>query len=324
LLELGQAQHDDALVLLGHDGMARSHQACCEQQAALEHAEAVWSSYDIVRHHRLVEITGHDPRMSSGVTSAFALWELGRIAEALERMEVTLEHARSLGNRYTRSLALVYGSTFYYAVQQRERACRVASEARDLARELEIPVDLAFSEMLIAACSAPVEERLGRMMAALAGSSEEGEDPSSARLTVAPFFVEALIRQGLFEGAAEAATEALGLVAETGDRSHEPYLLMSRAHCRADDAQKDHGFQEALACARSIGFRLSELRASRWYARFLGATGRPEEALALLAPILRHFEGEPDIVDLADARGLARALSSGSRIDPISPEFRVR
>ena len=327
LLALGEERGEEDWILLGRDSLGRSHQAQCEMAAALPHADFVWESYDAERHRPLALQVGQDIRMNSGITSAFALWELGRFREAHARMEAALEHARTIGHTYSASLALLYGSLFFYSALDRGRAGAIAAEARTRAAELELEIDEAFASFLIAACDPPGAARLAALQRALARlQAAEGaeRESSGGRISVLIVLAQTLLHEDRRADALAAADAGLALVGATGDRLLEPGLLATRGIALADPDDGEAHLRRALAGARELGFRLTGLRVTRYLARHLAARGRRAEAAALLVEGLAGYEHELEIPDLADARHLLSCLETGSRapVDPMPPSFR--
>jgi predicted ATPase len=112
------------------------------------------------------------------------------------------------------------------------------------------------------------------------------------------------------DGALATFDEALAAVG--AERAHRPEILVSRAQCfarfAADPATVEAAFR-AAEDANAIEAFSWALRAATGLARVLAATGRRDEARAVLTPIYARFtEGFGD-TDLVEAKALLQELA---------------
>jgi predicted ATPase len=87
--------------------------------------------------------------------------------------------------------------------------------------------------------------------------------------------------------------------------------LRGELHLKSgSEQQAERDFEEAIACARRIGGKFYELRATTSLARLLAPHGRREEARTTLAEIYNWFTEGFDTADLKDAKALLDELSA--------------
>jgi predicted ATPase len=139
---------------------------------------------------------------------------------------------------------------------------------------------------------------------------------------------------GDLEGGLAMLTEALALVARTGERWSEAelhrlkgaLLLRSKArrlelavspsdfgYCALLAEQADASFRQALEVASRQQAKSWELRAATSLGRLWQSQGKRKQALDLLAPIYAWFTEGFDTADLRDAKTLLDELSATPR-----------
>jgi predicted ATPase len=139
-----------------------------------------------------------------------------------------------------------------------------------------------------------------------------------AQLLYLVWLAEATGQAGDVEAGLRLLTEALEACTTTGrgDGLAEAYrlqgeLLLQRGG-RAQAAEADACFQQALTIARRQQAKSWELRAATSLSRLWQQQGKREEARALLAPIYGWFTEGFDTADLQQAKALVEALAGES------------
>jgi predicted ATPase len=120
---------------------------------------------------------------------------------------------------------------------------------------------------------------------------------------------EAEASAGSLDIALSAVDEALTVTPD--HEVYNPYLFWLRGelHLKSgSEQQAEQDFKEAIACARRIGGKFYELRATTSLARLTASQGRREEARLMLAEIYNWFTEGLDTTDLIDARKLLDEL----------------
>jgi predicted ATPase len=181
-----------------------------------------------------------------------------------------------------------------------------------LASEQGFPAWLSLGQIFRGWARAEGDERgagLSLVEQALADHTATGE-----RLEV-PYLmslrVECLAERVRLQDGLAALAQAMALAESTGEAwfDAELHRLKGEILLRESrgDAAATESFQRALDIARTQGARTWELRAGLSLARLLIAKRKHAAAHALLAPILRTFEGEAGLADLDEARRLLAA-----------------
>ena len=121
----------------------------------------------------------------------------------------------------------------------------------------------------------------------------------------------AQLRAGLFDRAQASLDESTRIADATGQHPYDAEHSRLQAEVfgavgATDDAERK--YRQALETSRQQGARWLELRAARGYAHHLVEHGRPDEARAVLQPILSWFTEGRDTMDYLYAEGLLRTL----------------
>jgi predicted ATPase len=123
---------------------------------------------------------------------------------------------------------------------------------------------------------------------------------------------EATLAAGLLDDARGAARAGLALSAETGQLFYDSAFHWLQARILlaggGDVGEAEALLRRALSIARDQGARSFELRAAKSLAQLLRDRSRPDEARALLAPLLAWFSEGFDTADLAAAKALLDSL----------------
>src|SRR5262249_36609160 len=134
-------------------------------------------------------------------------------------------------------------------------------------------------------------------------------------------FVETIVadaeaRAGNFTEADRLLAAAAQRIERSEERWAQPELLRVTGEVALARTPPDHDtarrlFESALECARGQGAAMWELRAGTSLGRLLNATGRKDEAEALLQPLVDRIASGGDTVDLREARQALASAANG-------------
>ena len=103
--------------------------------------------------------------------------------------------------------------------------------------------------------------------------------------------------------------EGLAMAQETEEHFTDPYLYRLRGEFLlnqdpANFVRAEEAYQTAIAIAKGQSARSYELLASLSLAKLYQSTNRPNEAHAVLAPVLEGFARTPEMLEIAEAQAL--------------------
>lgn len=262
-----------------------------------------------------------DQRITARITLARVLWLQGFPDSALREVRSNVEEAVSLGHALSLSNALA------------QAACPVALLAGDLAsaRRFSDMLRRSTAEHALDVWRAYADCFDGDLLVR-GGDHAAGLRllrPAVDELLRAGFtqyltgflgtLAQALIGAGRAEEALVATGDALARCKRTGERWCVAELLRIRGEAVARGAAPDAGedaealLRQAIQAARSQGALSWELRAATSLATFLRGRGRPDDGLALLAPVLARFSEGFATTDVQRAAGLLKELKQPPR-----------
>src|SRR6185295_15668484 len=247
---------------------------------------------------------------------AWTLALMGRLDEAAARDREGLEHARQLGDAFSLAWGCHAGAVTRQMFGDWRTSEGLAAEAVTLAAEHGFPYVLGMATVdqgwaLIMQGNAAGIPLLRRGVAAI--------DATGARL-VRPAYLGMLALADKIEGRPDAAAarldDALREVERTGERVHEPDLLIGRSNLLAADASSrpamraaEEGLRRACDVARALGACLLGLRAALALARLYQQCGRDAEGHAAVAAAHAPFADlRPRVPEIAAARRLLAEL----------------
>ena len=116
------------------------------------------------------------------------------------------------------------------------------------------------------------------------------------------------------ESALAAVDAGLAIAEATGEHYTDPYLYRLRGEVLlmrspGEPGPAEEAFQTAIAVANGQGARGYALMASYSLAKLYQATGRPDDAQAVLVPALEGFVPTPEMPEIAEAQALLSRLS---------------
>jgi predicted ATPase/transcriptional regulator with XRE-family HTH domain len=230
-------------------------------------------------------------------------WTLGRFTEAIERLHVSLEKARALGERWHEAAAGEYIGIVMHERGEYKEARLYFIEALALARQLGDPMLIAhvlayMSRTLIALGRTTEADSI--LQESLALAQEIGYRPGIGHA------LDGLGRLAQTTNRDKASTlfaASYNVYKETGDLRNMARVLSHQGYnslARGDDADAQSSFLTALRLTREGGFTSFALDALAGLASLQVKQGDMEHALELLWIVLSHPAGWQDTKAHAD------------------------
>ncbi len=304
LVDMGERQHSQELLSMGHRMMTSSLVSYGQMRAAAEHAERVLASLplELEQLRRLATRQGLEPRSATLAFASVIYSVLGQVDKARRYGREAVEWIERIVHPQTLGLVL-----FYTAM-----SCRIRGELGEALERVERSIELSREQGngMLRAYAGLIQgwclSGLGRPREGLVLIRRGIDDWRSLGFrSMLPFqgylLAESLLTLGRVREGLAVVHEALAGVDATGERDSEVELHhlhgeLLWADGRAHEA-KPH-FLLALALARQRGLGLVELRVTESLSRLLRELEQPEEARALLEALQ------------ASGPGLAPRLSS--------------
>jgi predicted ATPase len=244
--------------------------------------------------------------MIARAMSSRPLWILGYPDRAEARARETLQLARSQRQPMTLVFALLVTQGVHLVRGEVAEALAIGDEVVALCKEYGLPQEREWSRSF-----------QGAALAAL-GRLDEGIDQLTDSLAVQQAIGAGLVRSaflavladllrfaGRVEDGLRAVDEGFAHAEQSGEGGYLAELHRARAELlrvKADDVAAEASFGAAVEYARRQQARSFELRAATGWAQLLMASGRDEEARAVLAPVYQWFTEGLGTVDLVAAR----------------------
>jgi predicted ATPase len=316
LLDLGEEQGDEDLVLQGHHSQWTTQLYLGDMVSALHHCDQAIALYRSDRHHRQTYLYGgHDPGVCAMAVSATALWVLGFPDKGLERMRKGVDLARRLGHVGTIANSYYQFSQIHLMRGDLSELAELTDQVAEVAREQGLEGDLVITEFMegwLMAQHGQEADGISRMRDALARRRAKGRQIEETWFLA--LLIDALGRSGAIDEALEVLESAMADIESTEMRYGEAELnrltgeLLLKRH-PPDAEAAEASFEAALLSARSSQARSFELRAATSLARLWERQGKPEEARLLLAPIYGWFTEGFETTDLKEAKSMLEQLA---------------
>jgi tetratricopeptide (TPR) repeat protein len=238
-------------------------------------------------------------------------WMLGYPDRSLKQLRAAVESAETLGHPVTLAWVLCW-SAFIHAFRHEPSAVAdYAGRALRICEEHRIAHYHAWADCELGwALSASGEQEKGAVQIAQ-GVDSYGLGVSQHILLALQ--ADAQLAIGKPEAALESVAAGLKAVEKMGEAPLEAELYRLKGEALLAGAgtlsEAETAMQQAIAVARRQNAKSWELRAAMSLARLRRQQGRPQEAVALLAPILGWFTEGLDTADLQAARTLLADLT---------------
>lgn len=298
LLQQGAELGDQNLEIVGHRAASACHYWLGEFEAARRAGDHVHRLYDPERHRGIVALTNIDPFTGEGIYRAQFLWMMGYPDQALEAYAATEANARRRGHPFDLAFALTLGSQVFDYLCDSDALLQRTEEAERIGREHGIPL---LGEIMVEISRGVAWLRAGRLPDAVTQLDRGIERLMQTGHRIWVWYLKALQAEGLalmgeLDGAWALIQESIARTEAGEERSHYAEVLRLKGWMlilRGQADQADLTLRKALAVARDHCAKSWELRAATTLARLLADRGKPQEALAALAPVCTWFtEGD--------------------------------
>lgn len=277
------------------------------------HAARGLSYYDRERDKGSAWVYGLDTATGCLIDLARTSWFMGYPDEALRRIREAVEHTRRIDHAFSLGEALCFAAAVHLLRGEGESALQFGEEASAVSDKYSLPQWTAAGK--IASGWSKID--LGMPTEGI-GDLQQGVTMWKAIESGAalPWFL-ALLAEGYIKvhepsKALDALDEAQRLIDHTGEGFYaaEVQRLRGEVHRLTGDAvAAEQAYMESLRLARAQQALSLELRAAMGIGR-IWMESRPEEALALIKPVIGRFTEGYETRDLKDAMEMLTVLSA--------------
>jgi adenylate cyclase len=280
-----------------------------------EHLEAALADYDPRTHpdHALV-YGGYDPGVACSFWLAWTLALLGRLEEAAARDRDGLERARRLPDTFSLAWAHYATGVSRQVFGDLAASEEASAEAVRLAEEHGFPHVLGMA-MVNQGWALMMQGNTARGIPLLRRGVAAVDTTGAALLR--PLYLGMLAAADAIESRPDAALRrfdhALAEIERTGERLHEPTVLIARSRLLGSSGggadAVEACLRRALDVARAQGARLIELRAAVAFVRQCHGRGGAADGRSILAAAHAGFANvRPAVPEIVAARELLAEL----------------
>jgi predicted ATPase len=279
-------------------------------EPALAHYRSSFEMFD--PHQQLVrDWPGSHPGVLCQSYLALISWMLGYPDRSLDELRAAVRSAETLGHAFTLAQTLHYAALVHIFLYEASAAADYAERALRICEEQRIaqyhPYALCERGWALAA-SGESEKGLAQI-----GQGVDGIGLGTLQHMMLALQADAQLAIGKPEAALASVAAGLEAVEKTGGAPLEAELYRLRGEALLAGAgmvsEAETAIEKAIAVARRQNAKSWELRAATSLARLRRQQGRPQEAAALLAPILGWFTEGFDTADLQAAHTLLAELT---------------
>jgi len=279
------------------------HVASCEQMAK---ALPLYEEGNYQSHS--ASFAGHDPKVCALGERALALWLLGYPERSLEAIREATAWAQRLAHAGTTAHGMDYRLMVHRYRRDVPSVRRYAEEMMTFGEKHDLPVQRAKGKVFLGWAIAE-EGELERGIALM----REGLEVQKAIDTREdfPVFFEMLAGAYARCGRQDLAQDLLAEILEETERTGLCYWTPELYRVRGEkllsmtpggEVEAEGWFNRSVDLAREQQVKSLELRAAISLARLESRRGRPDRALALLAPVYAWFQEGFDTADLIEAK----------------------
>lgn len=315
-LRIAEELSDPDLLLQAHHALWAPYHFLGQHTQALAHTEAGLALYQHPAHEALSPHYGwHDAVCCALGTACEALWQAGLLEQTAQKQRELIEHAKRLEQPFNCADGFV-GVAFTFHLL---RAPALAQPFAEMA--LRVGIERGSSGLRIAAAiplgwSLAMQGRTEEGLALIEEGMEErrkmGNHTHKSRNSA--MLAEANLVAGRPDAAIDAVEQGIDAFARYRDSICAPDLWRLKgdalAALGAADGEVEACYQAALALARELGAKVSELRATTHLARLRQRQGCPQEGLGILQSVYDWFSEGFDTPDVLAAKGLLEELTT--------------
>ena len=307
LLDIASRSGDPATLVQAHHAAWATAFSRGDLNATLRHTDEGLRLYDEERDSALLARFGnHDAKVCGHMFRARALALLGRIEEATQHSDNSIQFARKITHPFSHALALVFASGLGQLLCDCTATRNYADGAIKIAREQEFRLlhawALAF-EGWAEAHDGRFEEGLQKIIDSIGNVREISCGQFQPHLH--GLLAEARLKAGQFSEAMSAVEEALVLVVQSGERFYEAELLRLKGELqliieREMPRQAECAFLDSLEVSKSQNANLFTVRTVASLARLWLRDGKPQQASKLIERTMVEGESLARTVDYSE------------------------
>jgi tetratricopeptide (TPR) repeat protein len=307
-LRVAERLGDAARLVGGHMSLGNVLYYQGKLEPALAHFRRGFELFD--PHMQFPDWPGSHPGVQCQFYPPRISWMLGYPDRSLAELRAAVRSAETLGHPLTLTQALCFAALVHIFRHEPSAAADSAGRALRICEEQRIApfhaVALCADGWALAA-SGESEKGLAQIGQGLAGIGLVGHDMFLA------LQADAQLAIGKPEAALASVAAGLEAVEKTGGSAAEAELYRLRGEALLAGAgtvsEAETAIEKAIDVARRQNAKSWELRGAMSLARLRRQQGRPQEAAALLAPVLAWFTEGFDTADLKEAKTLLDQLT---------------
>ena len=288
---------------------------------AHDHFQKTIELYDQARHADFANRFGADPRATTEIFDALALWILGQIDDSLRLVDRALTDAGSAAHAPTMGHSLLFAA-WLGLVRCNPEAVAIYSRAfADIVSRYDLPAFFAGQAAFFQAwkkwSDTAEKPRLAEMRKGIETAREQGVVWFLSSLEAALAGAEA--SAGERDSGLRRLDDAFAELKTTESRWYEAEIHRIRGEILlkrdpANTSAAEQSLQAAIAIAQSQKARSFELRAALSLAKLYRAANRDADAHAVLAPAVEGFPPTQRFPELTEAQTLLAALAQSDAV----------
>ena len=278
-------------------------------EPALPHFRRGFERFD--PNMRFPDWPGPHPAVACQFFLALVSWMLGHPDRSLDELRAAVRSGETLGHPVTLAQTLCWAALVHIFRQEPSAAADCAERALKICEEHHIAHHHAYALCVdgwALSASGEGEEGLAQIRQGV-----DGFGLGASQHMLLALQADAQLATGKPEVALASVAAGLRAVEKMGGAPLEAELHRLRGEALLAGAgtvsEAETAIEQGIAVARRQNAKSWELRAAMSLARLRRQQGRPQEAAALLAPILGWFTEGFDTVDLKDAKTLLDKLT---------------
>ncbi len=313
--QVAQQSDDSTQILLAHQILGVTCMFVGEFARSVRHLQQVTVYYDRDTHHPLAFILGQDPAVNSLLWQFYDLWYLGYPDQALEKSQEGMALAQELDHAFSS----------FFLIAFKTRLHRWRREATEVYKLTEIQLGYWREYKMELATVGAMQEQA--WVLSMQGHLDEAIPMYEEALTAwnatgmllhhTEFLCVLAEMYGKADNPAhglELIEEAIAFMQPSDERYHEAELyrmrgLLHMQQDKANAAEAEADFHNAIEAARRMEAKMCELRATTCLACLWQQQGKREQAHQALAEIYGWFTEGFDTLDLKEAKALLDALT---------------
>jgi predicted ATPase len=308
---------DDAARLVGaHTTLGHTLFVQGKLEAALAHLRRGVELFD--PNMQFPDWPGIHPSITCQVYLGLISWMLGYPDRSLEELRAAVKSAETLGHSSTLASTLCWAAYVHILRREPPPVADRAGRALRIAEEHRI-VHWRAVALVIEGWALGVSGESGTGLAQIEQGLDSYGLAGSLHLLL-PLRADAQLATGEPEAALESVAAGLEVVEKMGGAPLEAELHRLRGEALLAGAgtvsEAEAAMHQAIDVTRRQSAKSWELRCAMSLARLRRQQGRPQEAPALLAPILGWFTEGFDTADLQAARTLLDDIENPTAIEP--------